>query len=119
MLDVLRSDQRLRPERVIIDHVEEHTVKLVLDRGHWAGMMVYPETKCSPAHMFDMLETCGNERLWMNSAWDWGVSDPLAGPQTALVMRKRGHHATAREKVIYRNPQKFLSQCSKFKLISL
>src|SRR5690606_4083912 len=30
ILDALRADSRIRPERVIIDHVEEHTVKMVL-----------------------------------------------------------------------------------------
>ena len=114
ILDVLRSDKRIKPERVIIDHVEEHTVTLVLDRGHWAGMTLYPETKCTPARAIDILETCGNERLWMNSACDWGVSDPLAVPKTALEMKRRGHGATAIEKVVYQNPRNFLSQCAKF-----
>jgi predicted metal-dependent TIM-barrel fold hydrolase len=118
ILDVLKSDRRIKPERVIIDHVEEHTVKLVLDRGHWAGMTLYPETKCSSARAIDILETYGSERIWMNSACDWGVSYPLAVPKTALEMKKRGHRAAAIEKVIYHNPRKFLSQCPKFKLTS-
>lgn len=116
ILDVLKSDRRIQPERVIIDHVEEHTVKLVLDRGHWAGMTLYPETKCSPARAIDILDIYGSECIWMNSACDWGVSDPLAVPKTALEMKKRGHRAVAIEKVVYRNPQTFLSQCPKFKL---
>ena len=119
ILDVLKADRRIRPERCIIDHVEEHTVQMVLDRGHWAGMTLYPETKCSPARAIDILENYGSERLWMNSACDWGVSDPLAVPKTALEMKKRGHRAAAIEKVIYHNPRKFLSQCSKFKLTPL
>jgi predicted metal-dependent TIM-barrel fold hydrolase len=114
ILDVLKSDRRIRPERVIIDHVEEHTVGLVLDGGFWAGMTLYPETKCSPARAIDMLETYGQERIWLNSACDWGVSDPLAVPKTALEMKKRGHHATVIDKVVYQNPQKFLGQCPKF-----
>jgi predicted metal-dependent TIM-barrel fold hydrolase len=116
ILDVLKNDRRIRPERVIIDHVEEHTVKLVLNAGHWAGMTLYPETKCSPARAIDILETCGRERIWLNSACDWGVSDPLAVPKTALEMKKRGHQVAAIEKVVYRNPQKFLSQCPKFRI---
>lgn len=116
ILDVLRSDKRIQPGRVIIDHVEEHTVKLVLNRGHWAGMTLYPETKCTPARAIDILEIYGNERLWMNSACDWGVSDPLAVPKTALEMKRRGHLADAIGKVIYENPRRFLSQCPKFKL---
>jgi hypothetical protein len=114
ILDVLKNDPRIRPERVIIDHVEEHTVEMVLDTGMWAGMTLYPETKCTPARAIDILEICGHERLWLNSACDWGVSDPLAVPKTALEMKKRGHLASAIEKVIFTNPNKFLCQSEKF-----
>jgi uncharacterized protein len=62
---------------VIIDHVEEHTVKMVLDAGFWAGMTLYPSSKCSPVRAIDIIEIYGPERLWMNSACDWGVSIPL------------------------------------------
>jgi predicted metal-dependent TIM-barrel fold hydrolase len=116
ILDALKNDRRIRPERVIIDHVEEHTVKMVLDAGMWAGMTLYPETKCTPARAIDILETFGHERLWMNSACDWSVSDPLAVPKTALEMKKRGHIDVAIEKVVFKNPKQFLEQCPKFKL---
>ena len=116
ILDVLKSDKRINPERVIIDHVEEHTVGLVLNSGFWAGMTLYPETKCSAARAIDILETYGEERIWLNSACDWGVSDPLAVPKTALEMKKRGHRVAAIERVVYRNPQKFMSQCPKFRV---
>ena len=116
ILDVLKAEKRIRPEHVIIDHVEEHTVGLVLDAGHWAGMTLYPETKCTPARAVDILETYGNERLWLNSACDWGVSDPLAVPKAALEMKRRGHPAAAIDKVIFQNPKKFLGQCPKFKV---
>ena len=116
ILDVLRSDRRIRPERCIIDHVEEHTIQLVLDAGFWAGMTLYPESKCSPARAVDMLDLYSHERIWMNSACDWGVSIPLAVPRTALEMKRRGWPADLIDKVIYRNPIQFLSQCPKFKL---
>ena len=116
ILDALKNDKRIRPERVIIDHIEEHTVELVLDAGCWAGMTLYPETKCSPARAIDILETCGPERIWLNSACDWGVSDPLAVPKTAVEMKKRGHPAAIIDKAVYQNPGKFLSQCPKFKM---
>jgi predicted metal-dependent TIM-barrel fold hydrolase len=116
ILDVLRSDKRIRPERCIIDHVEEHTIQLVLDAGFWAGMTLYPESKCSPARAVDMLDMYSHERIWMNSACDWGVSIPLAVPRTALEMKRRGWPADLIDKVIYRNPIQFLGQCPKFKL---
>ena len=115
-IDALRNNPRIRPERVIIDHVEEHTVRMVLDAGFWAGMTLYPGSKCSPARAIDIVETCGSERLWMNSACDWGVSIPLAVPYAALEMRKRGHGAEAVDALVYRNPAAFLGQCPKFRL---
>jgi predicted metal-dependent TIM-barrel fold hydrolase len=116
ILDVLHSDRRIRPERCIIDHVEEHTVRMVLDAGFWAGMTLYPESKCTAARAVDIIELYGTERLWMNSACDWGVSVPLAVPYAALEMRRRGHGAAAIEGLIYENPLRFLSQCPKFVL---
>lgn len=115
-LDVLKADSRIRPERVIIDHVEEHTVKLALDRGHWAGLTLYPISKCSPARAIDILEVYGTERLWMNSACDWGVSVPLVVVQTAIEMRRRGWTDAAIDRVIYQNPVRFLSQSPNFRL---
>jgi predicted metal-dependent TIM-barrel fold hydrolase len=79
-------------------------------------LTLYPETKCTSARAIDILETYGNERVWMNSACDWGMSDPLAVPKTALEMKKRGHLANAIEKVIFQNPKKFLRQSANFKL---
>jgi predicted metal-dependent TIM-barrel fold hydrolase len=101
---------------VIIDHVEERTVDLVLTAGLWAGMTLYPETKCTPARAVDILERYGRERLWLNSACDWGRSDPLAVPKTAVEMKKRGHLAAFVDEVVFQNPLKFLQQCPKFVL---
>lgn len=114
ILDVIKADSRIKPERVLIDHVEEHTVKAVLDRGHWAGMTLYPISKCTPARAVDILDVYGHDRLWLNSACDWGESVPLAIPKTALEMRRRGWSAEAIDKVIYQNPFRFLSQCPNF-----
>jgi predicted metal-dependent TIM-barrel fold hydrolase len=116
ILDVLKADRRVQPERCIIDHVEEHTAKLVLERGHWAGMTLYPESKCTAARAVDILEQFGEDRLWLNSACDWGVSVPLAVPYAALEMRRRGWAAERVDRVIYQNPLRFMSQCPKFKI---
>src|SRR5262249_25617079 len=101
IIDALKADRRINPQRVIIDHVEEHTIKLVVDAGFWAGMTLYPESKCTPPRAVDMVDVYGNERIWMNSACDWGVSVPLAVPKAALEMRKRGYSAEGIDKLIY------------------
>lgn len=114
ILDALANDSRVNPERVIIDHVEEHTAPLVLDRGFWAGMTLYPESKTTPQRAIDMLELYGSERIWLNSACDWGVSDPLAVPKTALEMRRRGYDEAFVDRLLFQNPVQFMGQCERF-----
>jgi predicted metal-dependent TIM-barrel fold hydrolase len=116
IIDALKNHSRIKPERVIIDHVEEHTIDLVLDAGFWAGMTLYPESKCSQHRAIDMLEHRQAERIWMNSACDWGISDPLAVPRTMLEMKKRGWTAESIQRVVYENPVAFMGQCPKFVL---
>lgn len=115
IMDAL-SASRIDPGRILIDHVEEHTVGEVLDRGFWAGMTLYPDTKVTPQRATDIIEMYGDERIWMNSAGDWGCSDPLAVPKAQLEMRRRGHEVAAIDKVTYGNPQAFLSQSPNFRL---
>jgi len=109
-LDCLRHFPALPPERVIIDHLEEHTIPLVRDRGYWAGLTLYPVTKCSIPRAADLIERYGSERIWMNGACDWGVSDPLAVPRAALELQARGFTDDQVDRIIYRNPRQFLAQ---------
>jgi len=113
IMDALRN-QGADPGRVLIDHVEEHTVRAVLDRGFWAGMTLYPDTKCTPQRAADIFEMHGTDRLWINSAGDWGVSDPLAVPKCQDELRRRGHLLETIRKVSYDNPRTFLSQSGWF-----
>ena len=116
IVDILKSDRRITPGKVIIDHVEEHTAGLALDAGFWAGITLYPESKCTTPRAIDMVEIFGAERLWLNCACDWGNSDPLAVPKTALEMRKRGHSEQTIDQLIYGNPLRCLSQTPKFSI---
>jgi predicted metal-dependent TIM-barrel fold hydrolase len=116
IMDALRRNGTIDPGRVLIDHVEEHTVGEVLDRGYWAGMTLYPETKCTPQRAADIIEMCGSERLWINSAGDWGCSDPLAVPKAMLEMRRRGHTRRAIDAITFDNPRAFLSQSPRFQI---
>ena len=116
IIDALANHSGIDRSRVIIDHVEEHTIELVLDAGFWAGMTLYPESKCTPARAVDMLELYGGERLWMNSACDWGVSNPLAVPNAMMEMRRRGHADEFIRKAVWDNPRTFLGQSDRFVL---
>jgi len=106
----------LDPNRVLIDHVEEHTIREVLDRGFWAGMTLYPDTKCTPQRAADIIEMYGTDRLWINSAGDWGPSDPLAVPKCRHELASRGHTAELIDTISFDNPCSFLSQSGKFSI---
>src|SRR5690625_3735938 len=63
ILDMLSEYPKINPERVCIDHVEEHTIKPALDQGYWVGMTLYPVSKCTPARAVDLIERYGTERI--------------------------------------------------------
>jgi predicted metal-dependent TIM-barrel fold hydrolase len=114
ILDMLQADRRVDPARVCIDHVEEHTVRLALDGGFWCGMTLYPITKCTPERAVDIIEMVGTERIMVNSAGDWGKSDPLAVPEFILEMRRRGHAEEVIRKIVHANPLAFFRQCARW-----
>ena len=114
ILDILTADSRVQPERVLIDHVEEHTIKHALDAGFWVGMTLYPVTKCTPERAVDMIERYGTERIMANSAGDWGPSNPMNMPDFIRALRARGHDAMTIHKVVYENPLRFMMQARRF-----
>jgi len=110
IIDMLRGDRRVKPERVLIDHVEEHTVRLALEHGFWCGMTLYPTTKCTPQRAVDILEMVGTDHIMVNSAGDWGKSNPLAVPEFIMEMKRRGHPEEEIKKIVYDNPLAFFRQ---------
>jgi uncharacterized protein len=115
ILDLLRADRRVDRSRVWIDHCEEHTIRLVLDEGYWAGLTLYPTTKTTPERAVDMIEIHGPERILVTSSADWGPSDPMAVPKFILAMRRRGHPDSLTRRIVYDNPLKLMSQSRGFK----
>ncbi|GAB3506865.1 TatD family hydrolase [Emticicia fontis] len=78
------------PGMVIIDHNNEETVESVLEKGFWAAFTIYPFTKMGNERMVEIVKKYGSERIMVNSAADWGISDPLAVPKTAALMKIKG-----------------------------
>ncbi|MEU6667061.1 TatD family hydrolase [Streptomyces sp. NPDC046727] len=111
-LDVLR-ESGLPPERVLIDHLNEETVGEVAGTGCWMGFSVYPYTKLDPARTARILAHHGVERMLVNSAADWGRSDPLSTVRTAEAMRAAGFDEDRIERVFWDNPVAFYSQSGK------
>lgn len=96
-------EHRLDPSMVIIDHNNEETVEEVLSRGFWAAFTIYPFTKMGNERMVEIIKQYGSERIMINSAADWGISDPLAVPKTAMLMKKRGIDEAIIKAVTYDN----------------
>jgi predicted metal-dependent TIM-barrel fold hydrolase len=101
--------------RILIDHIEEHTAKMVLDEGYWAGMTIYPISKCTPQRAVDIMEMYGHKQLMVNAAADWGVSDPFNTHRTLHEARRRGYHLPTLLDIFYNNPARFFGQSANFR----
>jgi predicted metal-dependent TIM-barrel fold hydrolase len=93
----------LDPQMVIVDHNNEETVGEVLDRGFWAAFTIYPFTKMGNERMVEIVKQYGVRNIMINSAADWGISDPLAVPKTAALMKQHGISDQDIRMVTYQN----------------
>lgn len=93
----------LDPHMVIVDHNNEETIQEVLERGFWAAFTIYPFTKMGNERMVEIVKQYGSERIMVNSAADWGISDPLAVPKTAALMKLNQIEDEDIDLVCYRN----------------
>jgi uncharacterized protein len=114
-LDVVR-ESGLAPERVLIDHNNELTVGLVAGSGCWMAFSIYPHTKMDEYRMVRILREHGTERVLVNSAADWGQSDPLKVAKTAAAMAEAGFGDDEVDAVVWRNPVGFFSQSGRLEL---
>ena len=114
-LDLLR-ELRFPPGLALIDHNTEETLSHVLDAGCWAGHSIYPDTKMDEQRMVALLRRFGGERILINSAADWGVSDPLKVPKTAAAIRAAGLGDDLIKQVCWNNPVAFFAQSGRLEL---
>jgi predicted metal-dependent TIM-barrel fold hydrolase len=117
-LEVVR-EAGLAPQRVLIDHLNEVTVRAVHESGCWMGFSLYPDTKMDPVRMTKILLEYGIERMVINSAADWGRSDPLMTVKAAQAMLDAGFDASDVDVVLWRNPVTFYAQSGRLNLDEL
>ncbi|MCP3868257.1 MAG: hydrolase TatD [Gammaproteobacteria bacterium] len=103
-------------EMVIIDHLNEQTLPMVLESNCWRGHSVYPQTKMSEQRMVGLLRQYGTEKMVVNSAADWGRSDPLKVPKTGEAMLAAGFSEEDVRKVLFDNPINFYAQSGRISL---
>ncbi|WP_235832236.1 TatD family hydrolase [Aquirufa rosea] len=105
----------LDPKMVIIDHNNEETVKSVLDQGFYAAFTIYPFTKMGNERMVEIVKQYGPSMIMINSAADWGISDPLAIPKTAALMKMKGISDEDIRLVTYQNALDAFAQSGQIK----
>ncbi len=104
------------PEMMLVDHNNELTVGDVHASGCWVGFSIYPNTKMDEHRMVRILEKHGTERMLINSACDWGESDPLKVSKTVAAMRDAGFSDEDVEQVVWHNPVRFFGQSGRLML---
>jgi len=96
--------------RILLDHGNEETIKITRDLGCVSGFSIYPNTKMDPHRMTQIVLEYGVEGMVINSAADWGVSDPLMVPKTVLKLQQAGVPDASIEKLVWENPIAFFEQ---------
>lgn len=112
----LVAESGLSPERVLVDHLNEVTVKPVAESGAWMGFSIYPDTKMDEHRMVRILQDHGLDRVLVNSAADWGRSDPLKTAKTGRAMLDAGFSDDDVDRVLWRNPVEFFGQSGRLLL---
>lgn len=105
-LDLVR-ESALAPDWVLIDHLNETTIDAATDSGCWRGFSIYPDTKMDARRMVALLRSHGTERVLVNSAADWGRSDPLSTRHVGDAMLAAGFDEDEVDQVLWRNPAEF------------
>ncbi|MFD8309103.1 TatD family hydrolase [Streptomyces sp. NPDC059690] len=113
-LDVIR-ESGIDPAAVVVDHLNELTAPLVADSGCWMGFSVYPHTKMTEARTVAVIREFGVSRILVNSAADWGRSDPLKTRRTADAMLADGFTVADVEKVFWHNPVDFYGRSGRLR----
>jgi len=92
-------------ELAVVDHVNEKTAGLILDRGYWAGLTVQLG-KLSNEEVKRIVEIYGFERFLLNS--DTGFSDEELFAVSKAVAYLSKYFGNEVEKLAYRNAERFL-----------
>jgi predicted metal-dependent TIM-barrel fold hydrolase len=79
----------IEKDRVVIDHADADTARLIVDRGYNAGLTVQPG-KLSPKQAVEIVKKLDPARLVLNTDMSSAPTDVLSIPRTVLAMRQAG-----------------------------
>ncbi len=105
-LTLLRESGVL-PSRVLVDHADGRTVRVILACGHYAGLTVHPlELRAERA--VAIIRKLGSERLVLDTDAGDGAGDLLALARTANLLARANLSAQVVRKVSAQNAREFL-----------
>lgn len=110
------KDSGIAPQNALLDHLNETTVRAVADSGCWMGFSIYPDTKMSAERMVAILREYGLDRMLVDSAADWGRSDPLSTARTGELMLAAGFTEAEVDRVLWLNPIEFFGRSGRLDL---
>lgn len=114
IIDILKEVE-FKMDWVLLDHSVEDTTPMIKKAGCYVGHSIYPITKVSPERMVNILKKNGVERMMINSAADWGHSDPLMVPYTLEQMKRDGFKQKEIKKIAWDNPMSFFTKSERLK----
>lgn len=103
------KEMGLTQHRICLDHCTEDTMPAGKETDCWLGMTVYPG-KLSPERAAKIIQEYGVEKVLVNSAADWGPSNPLSVPTLVRELRKNGVPEESIKKLVWDNPCEFFGQ---------
>ncbi len=117
-IDIIK-DNGFPMERILLDHGNEETIKITRDLGCWSGFSIYPNTKMDPHRMVAIVLEYGVDHMIINSAADWGVSDPMMVPRTVVKLEQAGVPRADIERLVWGNPTGFFAQSGRMDVEAL
>jgi predicted metal-dependent TIM-barrel fold hydrolase len=89
-------------DRIVIDHADADTVKLIVDRGYNAGLTIQPG-KLSPAEATESVKKYDPARIVLDTDMSSNPTDVLGVARAAHAMRLAGVYNVIIEAVIAKN----------------
>lgn len=97
----------ISPERVLLDHLKEESVKVARDSGVYMGLTIQPPSKLTHEEAAEIIARHGPERFILSSDMSSIPSDPLALPRCALRLRGMGVSRKDIRRAAYENAARF------------
>ncbi len=100
-------ESKLPAERVVVDGANAKTVRLILGRGHVAGLTLHPD-QLTVEKAVPLIRALGAERVVLNTAAGDGAGDLLALPRAANRLTQSGLTRGVVSRVAGQNARAFL-----------